>query len=199
MSGAWTWDETRGQGTYDAADEASTRRFGQALAQVLPPGTVVALSGTLGAGKTRLVQGLAAGLGIDPEQVVSPTFGICHEHSARADRPGLNHLDLYRVADADELLELGFDEYCGSDRITAIEWADRFPREMPRQRLDVEMLATSEGARRIVLSPRGPGLRGPGLLGNAAAESASGAAPGGWLLRELRRLGDHLRGEHLRE
>ena len=196
MSGAWTWDETRGQGTYDAADEASTRRFGQALAQVLPPGTVVALSGTLGAGKTRLVQGLAAGLGIDPEQVVSPTFGICHEHPARADRPGLNHLDLYRVADADELLELGFDEYCGSDRITAIEWADRFPREMPRLRLDVEMLATSEGARRIVLCPRGPGLRA-----SSAAESATGdaAAPDGWLLPQLRRLGDHLRGEHLRE
>jgi len=188
LSGDWNWDEGLGLGTFDANDEEATRRFGQALAQVLPPGTVVAISGTLGAGKTRLVQGIAAGLGIDPGQVVSPTFGICHEHPGRDGRPGLNHLDLYRVADADELLELGFDEYCGSDRITAIEWADRFERELPRRRLDVELLATGEASRRLELRPR-EGRRRPVVHGE---EPLDAPAADRWLARELQLLGERL-------
>lgn len=120
--------------TCDTQSELQTMQLGHLLARRLPRGTPIAINGTLGAGKTRLVQGLAEGLGIHATDVVSPTFGICHEHEGD---PGLNHLDLYRVTDADELLELGFDEYCSSSRITAIEWADRFPEEMPVPRLDV--------------------------------------------------------------
>ena len=89
---------------FEAADEAATDRFGAALAEVLPPGTVVALLGTLGAGKTRLVQALAAGNGVSREDVVSPTFVLCQQY--RGSRV-MNHLDAYRLRDEDEFRELG--------------------------------------------------------------------------------------------
>ena len=82
----------------------------------------LALEGTLGAGKTRLVQAIAAGCGIDPQAVTSPTFVLCQPIPARR---LLYHLDAYRIRDLDEFLELGVDEYFEGPGLTLIEWADR--------------------------------------------------------------------------
>lgn len=133
----------------EATSEAETQRIAEALAPHLPAGTVLAINGTLGAGKTRFVQGLATGLGINATEVMSPTYGLCHEHESPAGSPGLNHMDLYRVVDTDELFELGFDEYVASSRITAIEWADRFPSYLPTPRLEIELDVTGEETRSV--------------------------------------------------
>ena len=104
--------------------EAETAAAGRELAAALQRGAVVLLSGDLGAGKTAFVRGLAAGLGIDPDEVSSPTFTLVQEY--RGGRLTLYHVDLYRLQ-AGEVDELGLDELT-EEGVTAIEWADRLPR-----------------------------------------------------------------------
>src|SRR5688572_16392277 len=104
-----------------AHEEADTKRLGAALAAVLPDGTTVALCGTLGAGKTRLVQAVAKACGVTGE-VVSPTFTLCHEYQGERT---IYHLDAYRVRDDDEFLQLGVEEYFDSPALTFVEWGDR--------------------------------------------------------------------------
>jgi len=129
-------------------DESATARLGAALAAALPAGSVVALIGTLGAGKTRLVQGIATALGVDPADVLSPTYVIVHEY--RGERP-IYHFDAYRLKDDDEFLELGPEEYFASDGITLIEWADRVQRCLPRERLEVRIEVTGATEREVAL------------------------------------------------
>ena len=100
-----------------------TRQFGQRLASWLKPGDILGLVGDLGAGKTCLVQGLAEGMGIvGRETVRSPTFTLLNEY---ATTPVLRHFDLYRIADYDELFEIGFEDYPYGNAICAIEWFDQ--------------------------------------------------------------------------
>lgn len=141
---------------FSAADEAATDRLGELLAEHLPPGMTVALSGTLGAGKTRLVQAIAAGLGIDRSDVLSPTFVLGqHYHGCRT----LHHFDLYRLKDEDEFLELGPEEYFESDGITLVEWAERFPNVLPEDRLEIEIRVTGETSRAFHLRATGAQCR----------------------------------------
>ncbi len=136
-----------------AENEHETKRLGQLLADVLSPGTVVALSGILGAGKTRFVQAIAVALGVDPDRVVSPTFTLCHEYAGRYP---LYHLDLYRIADEDELQELGLEEYFESDGITFVEWADRFPQQLPPNRVEIQIELLDETSRRFWIHATNP-------------------------------------------
>src|SRR5438270_8516863 len=92
---------------FDAKDETDTDRFAAAVANALSAGSTIALCGTLGAGKTRFVQGLAAACGVSRDEVVSPTFVLLHQY--RGTR-AINHLDAYRIRDEDEFRELGIDE-----------------------------------------------------------------------------------------
>ena len=138
--------------TFLATDESDTQRLGAALAKGLPPGTTVALIGTLGAGKTRLVQALAAGCGVPPETVVSPTFVLCQEYHGQRT---LYHLDAYRLKDDDEFLELGPEEYFASDGITLIEWADRVIACLPPQRLEIHIEVVGDTARQFRLAAVG--------------------------------------------
>jgi tRNA threonylcarbamoyladenosine biosynthesis protein TsaE len=112
--------------TLTTHSEADTSAAGEALAAELTPGTVVLLFGNLGAGKTAFVRGMAAGLGIDPQEVTSPTFTLVQEY--RGGRLPLFHVDLYRLR-ANEVDDLGLDEMVGEGGVTAIEWPDRLPRE----------------------------------------------------------------------
>lgn len=96
-----------------------TQALAARLARLLRPGDAVVLSGDLGAGKTTFVKGLALGLGMDPAEVVSPTFTLINEYPGQIP---LFHFDLYRLADGRELAELGFDEYLEREGICAIEW-----------------------------------------------------------------------------
>ncbi len=134
------------------ASEHDTERFGKALAANLPAGANVCLIGTLGAGKTRLVQAVAAACGIARERVVSPTFTLCNEYRGG---PGIQHLDLYRVADEDEVLELGLEEYFASSSYTFVEWADRFPESLPPDRFDVQLGVTGESSRHVLIRAMG--------------------------------------------
>jgi tRNA threonylcarbamoyladenosine biosynthesis protein TsaE len=133
---------------YQAEDEAATAALGRALAEVLPPRTTVALCGTLGAGKTRLIQAIAAGSGIDPRDVLSPTFVLVQEHHGRRT---IYHLDAYRLHGADEFLDLGPDEFFESDALTLIEWADRVAVCLPGERIDVQIDVTGPQSRQFTI------------------------------------------------
>ena len=101
--------------------EQETQAVARALAADLSPGDVLLLSGPLGAGKTAFVRGLAEGLGIDPEDVSSPTFTLVHEY--RGGRLTLYHVDLYRL-DRGATDDLGLEELGVADGVLAIEWPD---------------------------------------------------------------------------
>lgn len=106
-----------------------------ALMESLEPGTVIALHGDLGAGKTCFIQGLAAAMGItDP--ITSPTYTLIGEYEGRMK---LNHIDLYRLANSVEALGIGLEEYLESDGITAIEWAERAEEILPESMLHVSI------------------------------------------------------------
>ena len=133
---------------FEAAGEADTDRLGAALAAALPPGTTIALCGTLGAGKTRLVQAIAAACGIDREDVVSPTFVLCQRYTG--DRT-IYHLDAYRLKDDDEFRELGPEEFFESDGLTIIEWADKVADCLPDERIEIDIEVTGATARRFTM------------------------------------------------
>lgn len=137
------------QFTFDLPDPDATDRLGRQLAEHLPPGSVVALSGTLGAGKTRLVQAVAAACGIDPADVTSPTFVLCREyHGART----IYHLDAYRLKDEDEFLELGPEEMFASGGLVFIEWAERVASYLPPDCVAITLEVTGETSRRATVS-----------------------------------------------
>jgi len=138
---------------FNAANEAATAALGHALADVLPPGTTVALCGTLGAGKTRLVQAIAEGLGVNRRDVVSPTFVLIQEYYGRRT---IYHIDAYRLRDDDEFQQLGPDEYFESDGLVLIEWADRVQRSLPRDYLEICVTVTGAESRRFEIRALGP-------------------------------------------
>lgn len=133
--------------TFTLENEQGTERLGAALADVLAPGTVVALIGTLGAGKTRLVQAVATALGVPPASVTSPTFVLVNEY--RQGRMPVFHFDTYRLKDDDEFLALGPEEYFDADGITFVEWADRVEHLLPEDRVEIELEVTGDTSRRV--------------------------------------------------
>ena len=108
--------------------EAGTAAVARELAGTLHAGSVLLLSGDLGAGKTAFVRGLAEGLGIDPDEVSSPTFTLIHEY--RGGRLTLYHADLYRLERA-ATDDLGLEELGVRDGVLAIEWPDRLTHALP--------------------------------------------------------------------
>jgi len=141
--------------TFTSNTEADTDRLGAALAVALPAGSVVALIGTLGAGKTRLVQAVAAALGVPRESVTSPTFVLVNEY--KGGRLPIYHFDTYRLKDDDEFLNLGPDEYFDSDGLTFVEWADRVADLLPAERLEIKIDVLSDTARTFTIrSSPGP-------------------------------------------
>jgi len=113
--------------TITTHSQDETADVGRRLASSLQPGSVLLLIGDLGAGKTALVRGLAEGLGVQPEDVSSPTFTLIQEY--RGGRLPLLHVDLYRLNDSREIDELGLDEL-GQEGVLAIEWAEKLPRSV---------------------------------------------------------------------
>lgn len=110
------------------SSQEETVACGKQLAPSLPPGTILALYGDLGAGKTTFVQGLALGLGIaDPIQ--SPTFVYFNHYRGKIP---LFHFDLYRLKEADDFLGFGFEEHLDAGGICAIEWPERIPSLLPK-------------------------------------------------------------------
>lgn len=132
---------------------AETRRAGELLGELVSPGDVVGLAGDLGAGKTVLVQGIAVGLGVIGH-VPSPTFNLLLVHRAPI---VLYHFDLYRLDEARQLTDIAFYETLEAGGLSVIEWADRFPAELPADRLDVTIDSLDESTREI--RPVGTGPR----------------------------------------
>ena len=127
-------------------DEAEMEALGVELAAGLEPGSVLALVGGLGAGKTRLVKGLARGMGF-PGEVTSPTFSLVHEY--RGGRLPLFHFDLYRLKEVEELLGIGWDEFFDEPGVVIAEWADLFPDLLPPHTRWLHLEVLPEGGRRI--------------------------------------------------
>ena len=134
--------------------EGTTRRIGYHLGKIAPPGTALALSGELGAGKTVFAQGVGAGLGVK-EMVNSPSYVLMNLYRGRLE---FYHFDFYRLSEEEELLELGLEEYFYGEGLTLIEWADRFPHVLPTTRLEVEIrkdYRDVERSRLLIFQPRG--------------------------------------------
>jgi tRNA threonylcarbamoyladenosine biosynthesis protein TsaE len=138
--------------TTNSADE--TLALGRLLGRCLEPGDVVALVGPLGAGKTCLVKGVVAGMGLrDTRRVVSPTYLLIKEYEARLHA---YHVDAYRLNTASELLDLGFDEMCATGGVILIEWADRIAAALPDDHVLITLQPTAETQRDLIFEARGP-------------------------------------------
>jgi len=133
------------------ATPEATRAVAAAVATLLRPGDVVALSGDLGAGKTCFVQGAAEALGVRA-RVQSPSFVIVREY--HGDIP-IRHVDVYRLNSIQELIDLGYDELFDPARVLFIEWGDAVEGELPGDRLEIEITGTGTEERRIALRGRG--------------------------------------------
>lgn len=142
---------TDGGITMHVPDAASMQRLGQRMAAHLREGDVVLLHGDLGAGKTTLTQGIAAGLGVTGA-VASPTFTLANEYPGRIP---LRHVDLYRLRD-EEVADLGFVEWMDDPAtVTVIEWPERAVNLLPVQYVLVEIIHGEPGSRIVTLTPVG--------------------------------------------
>ena len=131
---------------------AETRALGERLAHRLCPGDVLCLWGDLGAGKSELTRGIAAGLGVTAP-VTSPSFTIMNVYEDG--RLPLYHFDWYRLESSEELYEMGMDEYLTGDGVAVVEWPGVCPDAMPDTRLDITLTPVSEGERELTVIPRG--------------------------------------------
>ena len=130
--------------------EQDMEALGARIARAFPRGGFVALYGDLGAGKTVLCRGAGRALGLD--HLSSPTFTIVQEYPTD---PLLFHFDAYRLADEDELYAMGYEDYLSRDGLLLMEWADRVPGALPRERLDIEIAGSGAEERTVRLVPRG--------------------------------------------
>lgn len=129
--------------------------FGEALGVKLGPGDVVALLGDLGAGKTTMTKGIALGLGVESE-IHSPTFTLIHEHNGRVP---LYHVDLYRLTGDVDVEFLGIEEYVYGEGVMVIEWADRAPRLLPPERIEITLRLVGDEERELHINPTSERLR----------------------------------------
>lgn len=120
----------------------ATKHLGEKLGRLLGPGDLVALTGELGAGKTAFVQGIAVGMGITAP-INSPTYLLIQEYPGQVP---LYHMDVYRLDDPEELLELGYEEYFFGAGVTVIEWAERVQSLLPAAYMKIEIYYDPEGA-----------------------------------------------------
>ena len=139
--------------TLHSRHELETMRIASDLVSIVQAGDILLLNGDLGAGKTVFVRGLAAGLGIDPRRVSSPTYVICHEYT-QPDGISLLHLDAYRMSDSDELDTIGWEDRHQRPRtVSVIEWADRVGSALPQEDcFDVTLAHVGEAERTLTIT-----------------------------------------------
>ena len=124
-----------------------TEALGARLARALEPGAVVAFTGDLGAGKTAFVRGLARGLGIR-DRVTSPTFTVVNEYEGG--RLPLFHFDLYRLGCADELFDIGWEDYLARGGVCAVEWSERMEELLEPGTIRVDLRRGEDENRRVI-------------------------------------------------
>jgi tRNA threonylcarbamoyladenosine biosynthesis protein TsaE len=133
--------------------EAATLALGERIGTRVQPGDLIFLSGELGAGKTVLVRGIAAGMGIDPALVRSPTFVLHHVY--RAGAKVLHHIDLYRLGPSADIRLLDIDEMLESGGVVVVEWGEHATRD-PETPAGISIDIDDDGSRLIRLQPSAP-------------------------------------------
>lgn len=129
-----------------------TLRIGKLLARNLRGGEIILLSGSLGAGKTVLAKGIAQGLGINKDNVISPTFVLLRAHKGRR---LLQHFDLYRLKSIEDIFALGYEEYFYSEAVTVIEWPERLKFLLPGEFLKIKLFIEAKNKRLLKFIARG--------------------------------------------
>jgi tRNA threonylcarbamoyladenosine biosynthesis protein TsaE len=148
-----TTNATNGPVVLSSASPEATRAIGERIGVALAPGTVVLLSGPLGAGKTVLAKGIARGLGVEDE-IISPTYTIVADYPGRIP---LAHVDLYRVEGAAEIAGLGLDDLLAGPGVTVVEWGEKLePTLLGREAVRVTISLEADGGRRIVVEGLAP-------------------------------------------
>jgi len=135
-----------------SASVDQTLKLGKKIAANLKGGEIILLSGSLGAGKTVLAKGIAQGLGINKNDVVSPTFVLLRVY------PGkhlLQHFDFYRIKTPQEIFALGYQEYLYTDAITVIEWPQRLKFLLPKEFLKIKLLIKAKNQRYFKFTAKG--------------------------------------------
>jgi len=146
---------------------SETLRIGKRIGALLQPGDVVALVGDLGTGKTHLVKGLAAGVGVKKAaRMASPSFTLINEYPGKI---RFCHLDLYRLETEEEARDVGVEEILQGGGVTAIEWADKIPSLLSREGLWIHLRAVGEHCRSVEIT--GKGIRYETLLKRCFAEN----------------------------
>ena len=125
---------------FESYSYEDTHKIAREIADSLNGGEFIAMYGDLGAGKTAFVQGLAKALGIN-NHITSPTFTIVNEYEGRLP---LYHFDVYRIADPDEMYEIGYDEYIYSDGVCVVEWAELIEDLFPEKYYKITILKDEE-------------------------------------------------------
>lgn len=120
--------------------------LGRAAAALIDPGSVIALVGGLGVGKTQWTKGFVAGTG-SGDEVTSPTFSLVHEYAGG--RVPVFHLDFYRLESAAELIALGWDELLEQDSVVIAEWGDKFPELLPPDTVWLHFTVETDGSRTV--------------------------------------------------
>ena len=132
---------------------SDTLKIGKLIAKRLKRGDIVCLFGEFGSGKTVLTKGVASGLGIKRNIVISPSFVLIREYRGR--ETSLYHFDLYRLKAERDILNLGYEEYLYDDGITIIGWADRLKSLLPKEYLKIELLIKGDSERLLQINGRG--------------------------------------------
>ena len=135
--------------TFKTHSPTETQTLGEQLGKTLKSGDVIALIGDLGTGKTCLTQGIARGIGIAPDEVVSsPSYILINEYNGTIP---IYHIDLYRLETAAEIAELGLMEYMDSDGICIIEWAERMEHALPENHMRIDIRWEDENVRHFTV------------------------------------------------
>ena len=125
-----------------------TIELGKKIGKLLKPGDVIAMKGTLAAGKTTITKGIAISLGIDDE-ITSPTFCLISEYSGK--KLDLYHMDVYRLEGAEDFENLGTDEMLYGNGVSIIEWSEKISSVLPKKSITIELIPHENGERDIII------------------------------------------------
>ena len=130
--------------------EEDTINFGKKIGEKLKKGDVLALDGSLAAGKTYLTKGIAKGLGIQ-EDITSPTFTLISEYSGRFN---LYHMDVYRLEGVEDFLDLGTEEMLYGDGVCVIEWSKKVKQVLPKNTIYIDIMVNDDNSRKIIINSK---------------------------------------------
>jgi len=130
--------------------EEDTINLGKKIGEKLKKGDVVALDGSLAAGKTYLTKGIAKGLGIQ-EDITSPTFTLISEYSGRFN---LYHMDVYRLEGVEDFLDLGTEEMLYGDGVCVIEWSKKVKQVLPKNTIYIDIMVNDDNSRKIIINSK---------------------------------------------